>query len=60
MLCAWNNIPPDQAPPEWANHPNDQNRIAWERVAEAARKFIEEERQMPSPLNSEPLHDIAP
>jgi len=40
MLCAWNNIRPDQAPPEWWNHPDDLNRIAWERVAEAARAHL--------------------
>jgi len=45
MLCAWNNIPEGQAPPEWWNHPSDQNRLAWERVAEAARKHIAGERQ---------------
>ena len=60
MLCAWNNIPADQMPPEWANHPNDQNRQAWERVAEAARKFIAEEKRAaisPSPLNTRAIEE---
>jgi hypothetical protein len=43
MLCAWNNIPPEKAPPEWFNHPSHESRVAWERVAQAARAFIEAE-----------------
>jgi hypothetical protein len=62
MLCAWNNIPEGQAPPAWWSHPNDQNRIAWERVAEAARKHIEGEGRAtitPSPLNTRSQDDAA-
>ena len=45
MLCAWNNIHPDKTPPEWWNHPSDENRQAWERVAQAARDHIEKEER---------------
>jgi hypothetical protein len=37
LLCAWNNVPPDKAPPGWAYHPSDKSFEAWERVATAAR-----------------------
>lgn len=40
MLRAWNNIPEGREPPEWFSHPSDQNRIAWERVAQAARDYL--------------------
>jgi hypothetical protein len=45
MLCAWNNLPIGSAPPEWFAHPSDQNRMAWERVAQAAADYLEEGRQ---------------
>lgn len=41
MLRAWNNIPEGKEPPEWFNHPSDQNRVAWERVAQAARDYLD-------------------
>lgn len=44
MLCAWNGIEPGQEPPAWWHHPSDANRIAWERVAAAARAYIEGEQ----------------
>jgi len=62
MLCAWNNIPEGQAPPDWWSHPSDQNRMAWERVAEAARKHIAEEKRAaisPSPLNTGAVEEQA-
>lgn len=40
LLCAWNNIPVDKAPPGWAFHPSDRNFEAWERVAAAARAWL--------------------
>lgn len=43
MLCAWNNVKPEQAPPGWAFHPNDKNFEAWERVATVARHHLQKE-----------------
>lgn len=40
MLCAWSNVSPDKAPPEWWQHPSDNNRQAWERVAQAALDYL--------------------
>lgn len=36
-LAAWVNVDPDKLPPEkaWIEHPNDDNRQAWERVIAA-------------------------
>ena len=38
LLCAWNNLLPEKAPPGWAYHPNDKSFEAWERVAATARE----------------------
>lgn len=47
-LAAWVNVRPDQLPAEkmWIEHPNDENRKAWDRVihailAEARRVAVE-------------------
>lgn len=40
LLCAFNGIPPDSAPPGWAFFPNDRTMAAWERVAAAAREAM--------------------
>jgi hypothetical protein len=40
MLCAWNNVDPKDAPPDWWSHPSDANRLAWERVAKAALAWL--------------------
>lgn len=43
MLCAFNGIEPHQAPPAWWFHPNHQSVKAWQRVADAAKKYLAEE-----------------
>lgn len=44
MICAWNGVTPEQAPPGFAFHTCDASRIAWDRVAAVAREFIDAER----------------
>lgn len=34
LLCAFNGIGPDQAPPEWWFYPNENIRDCWQRVAD--------------------------
>ena len=43
MLCAFNNIKPEQAPPAWWFFPHHDSAQAWDRVAKAARAYIEKE-----------------
>lgn len=40
MLCAWNNIKPDQAPQEFRAFYNESTKAAWERVAQAAKDYL--------------------
>jgi hypothetical protein len=39
MLCAWNNIPREQAHADWSRHANQWTMEAWERVADAVRAY---------------------
>lgn len=43
-LAAWVNLTPDQLPQEkmWIEHPNDDNRQAWDRVVLALFKAFNE------------------
>lgn len=36
MLCAFNGVAPEQAPPAWRYYPNQSVRECWERVASVA------------------------
>lgn len=56
MLCAWNNVDPRQAPPEWWSHPSDANRLGWERVAAAALDWL----TMLEDGHAETRHDMNP
>ncbi len=41
MLCAFVGVDPKLAPPAWWFFANDANAKAWDRVAKAARAYIE-------------------
>lgn len=42
LLCAFNGIDPSIAPEAWKYFPNKSTKAAWERVADAARKYLED------------------
>jgi len=40
LLCAFNGVDHEKAPPAWWAHPNPSTRAAWRRVAEEARRIL--------------------
>ena len=42
LLCAFNGCPPKLAPNGWRYFPNELTKKAWQRVADAARRYIGE------------------
>lgn len=57
MLCAWNNIPRNMAPPEWSQISNAFTREAWARVAEAAIEYYKEQTVGMSPSDIPKIPD---
>lgn len=40
LLCAFNGVDPENAPPGWWLHPNESSKAAWQRVADEARRMF--------------------
>ncbi len=41
LLCAFNGVDWQKAPPGWWFHPNESTRAAWQRVADEARVIFQ-------------------